>query len=136
VTIAVAVIMIFAAAAAIALPLLRPPAAAEIAPDEATELHEREKHVALLAIREADFDRAMGKLSDDDHASLRQIYEERALGAMNALKADERATERTPRPSDTKSGRAAFCVRCGATFAEVDKFCSDCGSGRPRLVRS
>ncbi len=136
-TFVVAALMILVSAGAIALPFLRPTEAADAIPDLAEELLEREKNAALLAIREADFDRAMGKLSDDDHAALRSIYEERALDAMNAIGESHVETE-DPQPTagENKPGPAAFCVRCGAAFSESDKFCSGCGSGRPRLVES
>ena len=78
----VAALMIVASAAIIARPLLNPSPSADGPSDRAAELLEREKNVALLAIREADFDHAMGKLSDEDHDALVRIYEQRALDAM------------------------------------------------------
>ena len=128
-TLVVAALMIVASAAIIARPLLRPLLPSEGPSDQAGELLEREKSVALLAIREADFDHAMGKLSDEDHASLKRIYEQRALDAMNALaKTAGQAAGSVARPAE-------FCVHCGAGFAKADKFCTSCGTGRPELSR-
>jgi len=136
VTLAIAALMILACAAVIARPLLHASSLAQETQTALTdELLEREKNAALLAIREADFDRAMGKLSDEDHASLLGIYQQRALGAMNAL-------ERTHEPGGAASSQAAesdralFCVKCGVAFGNSDKFCTGCGSARSHLVRA
>ena len=87
-TVFLGLLLILAVAASVASPLLARGASAmpEALPAaEQTELFEREKNVALLAIREAEFDLAMGKLSDEDYAALRGVYEERALGALGAV---------------------------------------------------
>jgi len=46
---------------------------------------EKEKDLAYAAIKEAEFDFQMGKLSSEDYALLRQKYEARALAALAAL---------------------------------------------------
>ena len=46
---------------------------------------EREKDLAFGAIKEAEFDFQMGKLSPEDYARLRAKYEGRALAALAAL---------------------------------------------------
>jgi hypothetical protein len=136
VTFLFAALMILASAAIIARPLLTPATLPVDSPaNQATELLEREKNAALLAIREADFDRAMGKLSDEDYASLKGVYEQRALSAMNSLGKPE-APAAVGSVAAGKSDRALFCVRCGDPFGTADKFCAGCGSERPRLVRS
>ena len=79
--------VIAAVAVAIAAPLLWPHAAAPSAPPGDPERYrlEKEKELAYAAIKEADFDLQMGKLSTEDHAALRDKYEGRALAAMAAL---------------------------------------------------
>jgi hypothetical protein len=55
---------------------------------------QHEEALAVQGLREAEFDREMGKLSDSDYASLRAALEARALKAMTAierLKENERA---------------------------------------------
>jgi len=106
---------------------------------ERTEI-ERERDNALAAIREADFDHRLGKLSDADYASLRGDQEERALAAMAAI---ERATtgggepQRVARAAAPKSkqgkSEAAFCTGCGKP-ARGARFCAACGRpiGAPR----
>jgi hypothetical protein len=49
------------------------------------ERWERQKRQALAAIKEAEFDHRMGKLSDGDLASMRARFEVQALEAMAAL---------------------------------------------------
>jgi hypothetical protein len=46
---------------------------------------EKKKELAYAAIKEAEFDFRMGKLSPEDYATLRDKYEGRALAAMAAL---------------------------------------------------
>ena len=79
--------IIVAVAVSIAAPLLRPhvePVGAPAADPERYRL-EKEKELAYSAIKEADFDFEMGKLSTEDHAALREQYEARALAALAAL---------------------------------------------------
>jgi hypothetical protein len=84
----VGLVVIAAVAIAVAAPLLWPHAAA--GPLQSTtdpELYrlEKEKELAYAAIKEADFDLQMGKLSPEDHAGLRAKYEAKAMAALQAL---------------------------------------------------
>ena len=86
------VLLVLAVAALIAAPLLSlEPAPVGPGADVRKERLEREKAAALLAIREAQLDHAMGKLSDDDYAALRDFYERRAIAAIAGL--DEAGAE-------------------------------------------
>jgi hypothetical protein len=70
----------------VAAPLFR--ARAETVPAASTgerERWERQKRQALAAIKEAELDYRMGKLSDEDLASMRARFEAQALEAMAAL---------------------------------------------------
>ena len=79
--------IIVAMAVGIAAPLLRarPETVAVPTTDPERYRLEKEKELAYAAIKEADFDLAMGKLSTEDHAALREKYEGRALAALAAL---------------------------------------------------
>lgn len=90
------------------------------------ELWTREKAVAVLAITEADFDRATGKLSDKDYRVLRSDYEGRALHAMDEIE------KFTPTAATTDEA-VRYCASCGSPFAESAAFCGSCG--RPRSDR-
>jgi hypothetical protein len=63
---------------------------------------------AIDALREIEFDRATGKLSDTDYDSLKASYTERALAAM-------RSTENLE------------CENCGQRPETNARFCSRCG---------
>lgn len=80
-------IVIVGVAAAIAAPLLWPRSSGPSARPTDPERYrlEKEKELAYAAIKEAEFDFQMGKLSPEDHAALREKYEGRALAALEAL---------------------------------------------------
>jgi hypothetical protein len=89
---------------------------------------ERQKREALAAIKEAEFDRAMGKLSDADFAQITQRYRDQALAAMAAMDA---ATP-TRRPG---AARMAFCPQCGTKLPARANFCGGCGTAlRPQAA--
>jgi hypothetical protein len=70
----------------VAAPLFR--ARAETVPTASSgerERWERQKRQALAAIKEAELDHRMGKLSDEDLANMRARFEAQALEAMAAL---------------------------------------------------
>jgi hypothetical protein len=79
-------VVIASVAVAVAWPLLRPTAMSTVPVGDPERYRwEREKDLAYAAIKEADFDLQMGKLSAEDHAALRAKYEARALAALGAL---------------------------------------------------
>ena len=59
----------------------RPPAASNVE----RERWQRQKRQALAAIKEAELDHQMGKLTDEDLATMRARFETQALEAMAAL---------------------------------------------------
>ena len=63
---------------------------------------------AIDALREIEFDRATGKLSDSDYDSLKSTYTQRAVDAMRA-------------------GDSVVCPRCGPRPEQSAEFCSRCG---------
>lgn len=66
---------------------------------------------AVEALRELEFDRQTGKISDSDYTSLKARYTSQALTAMRAGGA--RVCERCgPRPE----ADAEYCSRCGAAL--------------------
>jgi len=94
VTVAISVfgaVLVFFVAAIISAPLF---GGAEVLPDEQVpderQRWEREKRNALAAIKEVELDYGMGKLSDEDLATMRGRFEARALEALDRLAALER----------------------------------------------
>ncbi len=69
----------------------------------------RHRSPAVDALRELEFDRQTGKISDADYEPLKARYTEQALAVMRA--GDARVCERCgPRPERD----AEFCSKCGA----------------------
>ena len=136
------------AVAALALvlePLLRnrpgPITTQEDPDDDATPLEESEspKVQALLALKEIEFDRATGKLSDDDYERLKARYAQQALAAMDAEDARVTAVvaaEATDDPAEAMVRAArdqlVICPVCGPRPETGAAFCSECG--RPLTV--
>ncbi len=91
----------------------------------------REKELAVAALREIEFDRATGKLSDADYAQLKQRYTERAIAAMRA----EDAGAKVGAPEDEIEAavlawraRQPRCTTCGPRPEADAVYCSTCGS--------
>jgi len=66
---------------------------------------------AVDALRELEFDRQTGKISDADYAPLKARYSEEAVAVMRAAESGRRGCPTCgPRPE----ADAEFCSRCGA----------------------
>jgi hypothetical protein len=86
---------------------------------------------AVVALREIEFDRATGKLSDTDYADLKARYTRRALEAMRA----EGATPASAPVEDAAEAavlayraRLRSCERCGPRPEPDAIYCSNCGA--------
>jgi cytochrome c-type biogenesis protein CcmI len=149
IALALGTIVALAAVAFVLYPLLvagRPEARAAPAPEDIPG------STAVEALREIEFDRQTGKLSDADYAALKASYTERALAELRAepaagqdlaesLVMGFRAQRRTcsehgPRPESdaaycSECGRylAGACPACGAAVAEpAARYCAGCGN--------
>ena len=102
--------------------------------DELTETEAR-KRVALLALRDVEYDFLAGKLDDKDYRSLKG---ELTAEALAALEADEKARAGATGDADAaleaeiaqiREGmrEARFCADCGARNEAGSRFCSSCG---------
>jgi hypothetical protein len=83
----VGLVLIAGVAWAAASPFFAPPAAEPpTEPPAAPREHwRRQKEEALVAIKDAEFDHQLGKLSDDDYRDLRRRLEAQALTAIAEL---------------------------------------------------
>jgi hypothetical protein len=123
---AITILFVGALVAFVAWPLLRPAEAADAGEDSLPPL-ERQKVEAYAAIREAQFDRQMGKLSEADFAALEQRYRQQALAAIAAIE-KSRARPRAARTAAGAKGvRFAFCPSCGKPLPTRANFCGGCG---------
>ena len=124
-------------------PLLWPPAPAEPV-YEPVDREETPRGVALLALKEIEFDRETGKLSDEDYHFLKEKYTAQALAALRA----EEGGQGQGAPDDVEAmiahrvralrsaaasapPGAPVCPTCGPRPEADAVFCSACGGGLP-----
>ena len=81
--------VILVAAVFVAGPLFGGHVGDRVPADLPDERWERQKRQALLAIKEAELDHRMGKLSEDDLVAMRGRFEAQALEAMAELEAGQ-----------------------------------------------
>lgn len=81
--------------------------------------------VALRALKEIEFDRATGKLSDVDYETLRAKYTARALAALRAEQREPRGATAPPLP--VSRFPSPVCPTCGPRPEHDALFCSSCG---------
>jgi hypothetical protein len=84
------------------------------------------EHEAVVALREIEFDRVTGKLSDADYDELRVRYTERALDAMRSGAAAP-ATDAAEAAVLAYRERLKSCARCGPRPEPDAAYCSNCG---------
>lgn len=97
--------------------------------------------VALRALKEIEFDRATGKLSDADYEALKQQYTEEALAVLRAGKGETGKAESTQPPPVSRfpspvcptdgphpEADALFCSTCGRRLGAAPGYCAGCGS--------
>ena len=82
---------------------------------------------AVVALREIEFDRATGKLSDSDYSELKTRYTEHALAAMRGGARDP--VDADPAEAAVRAYRLRLreCVNCGPRPEPDAAFCSNCG---------
>lgn len=122
------------------LPILRPPLepAVDLAGDEGDDPDDdmSPQAVALRALKEIEFDRATGKLSDTDYGQLKAKYTAEALAAMRGdatPRAPTRPASPVPHPSCPDHGPrperdAQFCSECGRRLGNATGYCARCGT--------
>jgi len=92
-----------------------------------------DREAAVAALREIEFDRATGKLSDADYVDLKGRYTEQAIVAMRV----ESTAAASSAPSDDEieaavrvyraGAGACVCPTCGPRAEPDATFCSNCG---------
>ena len=130
-----AVLIVASVALFVAAPLGGGPLATRRTGRDAAEAErlEHERALAMQGLRELEFDREMGKLSEPDYAALHEGLMARALGASAALerlRAAPAAASSAPGAagvSPAAAVRVRFCPQCGVEAA-VGNFCSECGA--------
>jgi formate dehydrogenase maturation protein FdhE len=93
---------------------------------------EGDESSAVAALRELEFDRATGKLSDADYADLKARYTKSAIAAMRRRTDADQPTTR-PSDADVEAAvrahrqRLAGCPACGPRPESDAVYCSNCG---------
>ncbi|HTO74072.1 MAG TPA: zinc ribbon domain-containing protein [Gemmatimonadales bacterium] len=142
---AIAALVVGAAVLVLVLePLIRPEAPAP-APADPEEAEESARGRAVAALREIEFDRATGKLSDLDYATLKNRYTATALEAMraeqqNAPSANAAGGGAAPKGDieaqvaarvlalrSAAAGGGSSCPTCGPRPETDAVYCSNCG---------
>ena len=118
--------LILAAVAFVALPFLgvEGPAEAADGGDQDRRALEAQKFEAYAAIKDAELDHQMGKLSDADFLIVREQYAGRALAALAAL---DSAGAGEGRRLQSGGRRATFCPQCGGKTTPGARYCGGCG---------
>jgi hypothetical protein len=94
---------------------------------------EREKALVLRSIKDLEFDRAMGKVSENDFAEISVRLRTRAAGLLRQLDAGAGYRAQIEKEIEQRVGRKAVVVAniCRACETENDtdaKFCKNCGT--------
>ncbi len=157
----IGILLAIVAVVAVLDPIIRRPAAGgvlEPAGEPEDDPRERRKELALAALKEIEFDRATGKLSDSDYEVMLARYTKEAVQALhdaeavavpaggagagaggNGHPAPATAPAISPAASDDAierliaDARAAsrgkkFCSNCGAVLEGSGRFCVECGA--------
>ena len=97
------------------------------APATAAQTATSAEQEAIVALREIEFDRATGKLSDSDYGELKTRYTEHALAAMRV--GTPSTTDEDPAEAAIRAyrGRLKECVDCGPRPEPDAVYCSNCG---------
>ena len=88
---------------------------------------ETPRGLALIALKEIEFDRATGKLSDDDYAELNARYSAAAIATLDAVSTTVRCLTHGVCPESA----ARFCPHCGAGLVTEADACAACGVAVP-----
>lgn len=115
------------------LPLVRGAPAPR--PAEPPDAEETRRGQAVIALREIEFDRATGKLSDEDYAALKARYTAEAVAAGREerleVEPDLEAMVAARREAVERGILAPECARCGPRPEPDAAFCSGCGDRLP-----
>ena len=92
---------------------------------------------AVAALREIEFDRETGKLSDRDYADLKRRYTQAAIDELRAAKTAKESSKPSVTPAESSDlveaaiararAQQKSCAECGPRPEADATYCSDCG---------
>jgi len=140
-TLAIGLLVIVIVAAVVLEPIIRGRAASLERTTEEMSEAEATRRVRLLALRDAEYDFQMGKLSEEDYRSLHAELAAEALQAMQAVEAEQAGpvpvTQAAPASRDAVEAEVAAlreglregttCGACGHGNPAGSRFCGSCG---------
>ena len=93
---------------------------------------EREKTLVLRSIKDLEFDRAMGKVSEKDFAEMSTRLRARAAGLLRQLDAGSGYRQQIEQEIEKRVGKVQakavqYCTQCGTPYDPDAKFCKNCG---------
>ena len=99
--------------------------------------NDKAEDLSIAALREIEFDRATGKLSDADYATLRERYASQALAAMRVAGSEQPVVDDAAEVA-VRAYRNAHptCGKCGIRPETDAIYCSNCGSYLPERCAS
>jgi len=127
-------------------PILRPSAASvrpSVLGEEPEDPRETKKELALAALKEIEFDRATGKLSEGDYQAMLTRYTREAVEALREAEAPALAggnghgspagaaddpVERLIAEARQAGKGKRYCTNCGAVLEGSGRFCVECGA--------
>ena len=89
--------------------------------------------ISVAALREIEFDRVTGKLSDSDYAQLKERYTREALAHMRSERSESAASATEGAEDELEAVIRAYraqrpvCTVCGPRPENDAAFCSECG---------
>jgi len=126
----VGTVLAVGALAYVLFPLLIASAPAIRRPRASTRTPAAPEQEAVVALREIEFDRATGKLSDADYDELKVRYTARAIEAIRSSSA-ETSDDAAEAAVLAYRARIKSCARCGPRPEPDATYCSSCGSFLP-----
>jgi hypothetical protein len=88
---------------------------------------ERQKMLVLRSLKELEFDKAMGKVSDADFATIAPRLRARAMSLMKDLENTPLVVPKS-KPAPATKRAVGFCPSCGTERDKDAKFCKSCGA--------
>ena len=147
-TVFVALALAVLAFAFVAYPLFRQKRYVAPRPEDERlqELHSRQETTYSM-LKELEFDRQAGVLTDDDYRQLEERYKQKAVSILkdiDGVAPGKRGQKAVAEEKDDiekrgmamRKGKARFCAECGAGIVEGDRFCSGCGASVKQGERS